>query len=216
MKENYWDKLSGTDEAASVYMLTYGEGPGCKTRLELGSFINDGESVLDVGCGPGWNFDHFMLHGPAISNYRGLDYSERFVRVANDRAKQVAKTSTGPFRLGDVREIAEPDESWDVVVMQDVLEHTNGYEGPVREALRVAKKRCIFTFWHLMADKEEDNPVNDDGDDGWGAWYSGPKWEKFLDSLDLHWVHHQFNYPENRVRDFYIVDKEAQHGISSV
>jgi ubiquinone/menaquinone biosynthesis C-methylase UbiE len=41
-------------------------------------------------------------------------------------------------------------DEYDVVIMQDALEHTNGYEKPVREALRVAKKRAIFTFWHLL------------------------------------------------------------------
>lgn len=204
MSDNYWTKLMGDDEHAASYMATYGEGPGCETRHTLGSFIEDGETVLDVGCGPGWNFDHFMQHGPAISRYKGTDYSERFVRVANDRAMQITQTSSGPFEVGDVRKINEPDESWDVVVMQDVLEHTNGYEKPVKEALRVAKKRVIVTFWHLT---ENDNHINNDGDDGWGAWYSRPKWEDFLDSLELNWLHHQIT--DNKPRDFYIVDKEG-------
>lgn len=203
---NFWDELLGDDEHAASYMMTYGEGPGCDTRHTLGSFINNGESVLDVGCGPGWNFDHFMQFGPAISNYKGLDYSERFVRVANDRAMQIAKTSSGPFAIGDVRDVREPDESWDVVVMQDVLEHTNGYEKPVAEALRVAKKRAIFTFWHLT---ENDDHTNDDGNDGYGAWYSRPKWEAFLDTLGYSWFHHQIT--DNKPRDFYVVDKEEKH-----
>jgi hypothetical protein len=87
--------------------------------------------------------------------------------------------------------------------MQDVLEHTNGYEVPVHEALRVAKKRAIFTFWHLT---ENDDHINDDGDDGWGAWYSRPKWEAFLDTLGLEWHHHQIF--DTKARDFYIVEKE--------
>jgi len=200
---NYWDELLETDDHAASYMETYGEGVGAKTRFELGKFINDGESVLDVGCGPGWNYDHFMQYGPKISRYLGLDYSERFVRVANQR-------NPGKYQLGDVRNLARQSrEEFDVVIMQDVLEHTNGYEKPVTEALRVARKRAIFTFWHLV---ENDEHINDDGNDGWGAWYEKGKWEKFLDSLDLHWLHHQFEFPENRQRDFYVVDKEMEHG----
>jgi len=205
---NFWDDLSGDDEHAAEYMLTYGEGPGCATRHALGSFINDGESVLDVGCGPGWNLDHFQQYGPNIDDYLGLDYSERFVRVANQRHAHVMP-ETELYRLGDVRDILQPSEFWDVVVMQDVLEHTNGYETPVKEALRVAKKRCIFTFWHLM-DKEEDNPINDDGNDGWGAWYSKPKWEAFLDTLGYNWLHHQIT--DTKARDFYIVEKGENRG----
>lgn len=196
---NFWDDLSGDDEHAAEYMLTYGEGPGCLTRMTLGSFINDGESVLDVGCGPGWNKDHFEQHGPEVT-YLGLDYSERFVRVANQR-------NPGSYAVGDVRNIHYGDNTWDVVVMQDVLEHTNGYEEPVREAVRVARKRAIFTFWHLT---ENDDHINDDGKDGWGAWYSRPKWEAFLDTLGYVWLHHQID-DGKKPRDFYVVDKEVNY-----
>lgn len=199
MSENFWDKLSGDDDSASVYMLTYGEGPGAETRHHLGSLIADGETVLDVGCGPGWNYDHFLEHGPDV-DYKGLDYSERFVRVANLR-------HPGKYALGDVRDIPEEDKTWDVVIMQDVLEHTNGYEKPLTEALRVARRRVIVTFWHL-ADMDDPH-INDDGDDGWGAWYDKREWEKHLDSLDVHWLHDQIDC-NNRVRDFYVIDLEGQ------
>lgn len=200
---NYWDKLSGDDEHAATYMLTYGEGPGSPLRHFIGGVINDGETVLDVGCGPGWNFDHFMEHGPDVT-YRGLDYSERFVRVANERAK--AMFGDEPFALGDVRDIQQPESSWDVVLLQDVLEHTNGYEKPITDALRIARKKVIITFWHLT---ENDDHINDDGDDGWGAWYSQPKLEAFLDSLNVHWLHDELPR-QNAKHDIYILDKEIQ------
>lgn len=198
MTYNFWDNLMDSDEVAGEYMKSYGEGPGAETRHTLGKFINDGESVLDVGCGPGHNYEHFKTFGPDVK-YKGLDYAIRFIR-ANKK-----KYPEAEFELGDVRDIKEPDSSWDVVVFQDVLEHTNGYEKPMQEGLRVAKKRVIVAFWHLM-DKEEDNPINDDGNDGWGAWYSREKWEKYLDTLGYTWLHHQIY--DNKPRDFYIIDKE--------
>lgn len=213
---NYWDDLSATDENAASYMLTYGEGPGCDTRLTIGSFINEGESVLDVGCGPGWNFDHFREYGPRIGRYLGLDYSERFVRVANERflqtygngaSRRMNDQQTFPFKKGDVRNIQQPDKSWDVVLLQDVLEHTNGYEIPVKEAIRVACKRVIITFWHLI---EAGEHINDDGKDGWGAWYERGKWEKFLDDLKVNWLHTESAPEANRQHDFYIIDLEKK------
>lgn len=197
---NYWDKLMGDDEHAATYMVSYNEGPGSPLRHKIGSYLNPEEWVLDVGCGPGHNFDHFLQYGPSVY-YRGMDYSERFVRVANERVKPLKI-----FKLGDVRKIPEPDGSFDVVIFQDVLEHTNGYKIPLKEALRVARKRIIVTFWHLM-DKEEDNPINDDGDDGWGAWYSKPKWEKYLDSLKLKWTHETIPRKGDK-HDIYVIDLE--------
>jgi ubiquinone/menaquinone biosynthesis C-methylase UbiE len=206
---NFWDELMEDEEHASTYMLTYGEGPGCETRLTIGSFINFGESVLDVGCGPGWNLDHFQEFGPEIRAYRGLDYSELMVKVANQR-HYVNGQQQSRFRKGDARKLKEGDRSWDVVILQDCLEHTNGYEKPVREALRVAKKRVIISFWHL---EDTDNPhINDDGNDGWGAWYDKQEWERFLNSLDYSWFDLESSPEANRPHLFYIIDKQEQHG----
>lgn len=203
---NFWDNLTGTDESAATYMMTYGEGPGSETRHMLSNLINIGESVLDVGCGPGWNMEHFAEYGPRIERYKGVDYSERFVRVANDRRKQKFPPSYAmPFELQDCRELKEPDGSWDVVLLQDVVEHTNGFEKPITEALRVARKRVIVVFWHLT---ENDDHINDDGDDGYGAWYSRPSVEEFLNSLEYDWTHTETPEGANRHHDYFVIDKE--------
>lgn len=215
MTDNYWDKHMGTDSGAATYMHQYGEGAGSETRRILGGFINDGESVLDEGCGPGWNYDHFQKYGPKISEYKGRDYSERFIRVANRRT--LARYGESPFELGDCRNITEPDGSWDVVLLQDVLEHTSGYEQTMAEALRVAKKRIIVTFWRGQmldgyANDSGTSHVRDDGDDGWCGEYSRIEWEKYLDTLGYHWLETQSPPGSNRWHIFYIIDKQVQHG----
>lgn len=196
---NFWDSLIGSPESASVYMESYGEGVGSDTRITLSGFINEGESVLDVGCGPGWNLEHFKKFGPKIGDYKGIDYSEYMIIGA------LSKYPDANFEVGDCRKLEETDASWDVVILQDVLEHTNGYEKPVKEALRVASKRVIVTFWHLM---ENDEHINDDGNDGWGAWYERGKWEKFLDTLGYTWLHTESAPEANRQHDFFFIDKE--------
>lgn len=205
---NYWDLHMGTDEGAASYQLTYGEGPGCETRLTIGAFINDGDTVLDVGCGAGFNYDHFRDYGPRVKSYLGIDYSPRFVRVANQR-------NPDRYKIGDVRDFGEPDNSWDVVIMQDVLEHTSGYEKPMEEALRVSVKRIIVTFWRgqMRDDFENDdgeNHIRDDGNDGFCGEYSRIAWENYLDSLDLHWMDTQTS--DNRWHRYYTIDKEEKHG----
>jgi len=201
---NYWDMLMTTDEGAATYMESYGEGIGFETRHFIGSLLKDEQTVLDVGCGPGWNFDHLLKYGPAVY-YRGMDYSERFVRVASERVKPMKI-----FKVGDARHISELDESFDVVILQDCLEHTNGYEKPVNEALRVAKKRVIISFWHLEGNVGTEH-INDDGNDGWGAWYDKTKWEMFLNGLLYKWWYKELS-PEGKTHkwDFYIIEKELK------
>jgi len=207
MNDNFWDKEMGDDEHAATYMDSYGEGPGSETRLTIGSFINDNETVLDVGCGPGWNLEHFLRHGPKILNYKGVDYSQRFIRVCKNRYG-----GKGLFELQDARHLKEPDGSWDVVLLQDVLDHTPGYKEPVTEALRVARKRVIISFWRgVMRDDFEDrheDVIRDDGNDGWTGEYSRDLWEKWLDSLGYYWHETQSSLEANRWHRFYIIDKE--------
>lgn len=209
---NFWDELMGSDEGAAQYMETYGEGPGCETRQIIGSFINPGERVLDVGCGPGWNWDHFLAYGPLVE-YKGIDYSERFVRVANQR--QLAKmrlsavqTLQHPFEVGDCRNIPAADNSWDVVILQDVLEHTNGYEQPITEALRVARRRVIITFWKPFRKPGEGHQINDDGNDGYGSNYEQGPFEQFLDDTGYAWMDTETSPAANRWHKYYVIDKE--------
>ena len=206
LDNNYWTNLMGTDENAGDYMYTYGEGPGCETRMIIGSFINEGESVLDSGCGPAWNYDHFKEYGPDV-HYVGIDLSPRFVRVANRRIHE--KYGRTPIQLGDVRDLRFPKDDFDVVILQDILEHTNTYEKPVTEALRVAKKRVIVCFWRDMENVV--TKVNDDtdkGTDGYGADINKNDWEDFLDSLKLFWIHTETSPKANRQHTYYIIDKE--------
>src|SRR4051812_5075669 len=116
MNGNYWDDLMGSDEGAANYMASYGEGPGCATRLLLGKFVENGESVLDVGVGPGWNLDHFLEYGPEIARYRGTDYSPRFIKVCNQRLNELKQKfgenllpGGAEYVLGDVRKLVEAD-----------------------------------------------------------------------------------------------------------
>lgn len=202
MALNFWDKLIGNVEDAAMYMESYGEGVGSDTRKIITDFINDGESVLDVGCGPGWNYEHFQQFGPKVSRYKGLDYSKMMIEGAK------SKYPEAQFMVGDCRKLKEKSKTWDVVILQDVLEHTNGYRKPVKEALRVAKKRVIITFWKPFRDDGTGDQINEDGDDGWGANYTRGPWEKFLNDTGYFWTETETPEGANRHHYYFIIDKE--------
>jgi SAM-dependent methyltransferase len=81
--------------------------------------------LLDVGCGTGWIADHF-------ARYTGLDGSPEAVAAAHERGRDV--------QLHDVREpLPFADESFDGVVLKDLLEHVPDPVAVVREVRRVLR-----------------------------------------------------------------------------
>jgi SAM-dependent methyltransferase len=81
--------------------------------------------LLDLGCGTGWLSEHF-------SGYTGVDGSAEAVAIATGLGRNV--------RAGNVDEpLSFDDQSFDAVVMKDLLEHVEDPVALVREAYRVLR-----------------------------------------------------------------------------
>jgi len=81
--------------------------------------------LLDVGCGSGWLADHF-------ADYTGVDGSPDAVKRAQAQSRNVT--------LGDIEQpLPYDDESFDAVVLKDVLEHVADPVAVVREVRRVLR-----------------------------------------------------------------------------
>lgn len=81
--------------------------------------------VLDVGCGTAWLARHF-------AHYTGIDSSPEAVAAATQRGVRVVQ--------GDVSgRLPFDDDSFDGVVMKDLLEHVPDPVATVREARRVLR-----------------------------------------------------------------------------
>ena len=81
--------------------------------------------LLDVGCGSAWLGDHF-------ESYTGVDVSAEAVAAARARGLEALLIESGtalPFA----------DESFDGVVLKDVLEHVGDPVALVREVRRVLR-----------------------------------------------------------------------------
>jgi SAM-dependent methyltransferase len=82
--------------------------------------------LLDVGCGGAWLGEHF-------ERYTGVDVSAEAVEAARARGRDALQVEPGgplPFE----------DESFDGVVMKDVLEHVSDPVALVEEVRRVLRR----------------------------------------------------------------------------
>jgi 2-polyprenyl-3-methyl-5-hydroxy-6-metoxy-1,4-benzoquinol methylase len=101
--------------------LTWHEKPGYWG--DVVRHFPPGTRLLDVGCGGAWLGEHF-------ARYTGVDVSVEAIEAARARgltALKIAPDGTLPFE----------DESFEGVVMKDVLEHVDDPVALVREVRRV-------------------------------------------------------------------------------
>lgn len=86
-------------------------------------------SILDIGCGSGIFAKEMLDQGYAV---KGIDFAETAVKRALQRGVNAV--------VGDLDQgIAEPDESYDVVVASDIMEHVYDPMFVLQETYRVLK-----------------------------------------------------------------------------
>ena len=109
------------------YSCAYFERPGQsldeaqtakKRHIAAKLLLNDGVSVLDIGCGFGGMA--LYLAGVADARVTGVTLSEDQFGVATSRAQQAGLTSRVEFRLQDYRDVRE---TFDRIVSVGMFEH---------------------------------------------------------------------------------------------
>lgn len=128
----------GYDEAdIEAVPRTYSLGLGCGNPVALAS-LREGETVLDLGCGGG--FDCFLAAqrvGPS-GHVIGVDMTPEMVEQARDNAKTMAASSV-EFRLGEIEHLPVADASVDVIISNCVINLSPVKSDVFREAFRVLK-----------------------------------------------------------------------------
>jgi cyclopropane fatty-acyl-phospholipid synthase-like methyltransferase len=107
--------------------------------------VNEGMTILDVGCGRGEILRHCANLG---ANAYGIDYAEVAVRMSQRvirsfDSKARAKTAV---MQADAKRLPFPDEAFDRVLMFDVVEHLHPWElhAALVEVHRVLKRDGRF------------------------------------------------------------------------
>jgi ubiquinone/menaquinone biosynthesis C-methylase UbiE len=90
--------------------------------------------VLDVGCGAGSQSRFWLERG---HHYWGLDINEPLIQLARRRAE--IEQLTASFDVGTATALPWADESMDVCLLPELLEHVEDWESCVKEAIRVLR-----------------------------------------------------------------------------
>jgi len=99
--------------------------------------IFSGKTVLDMGCGAAGKSLYYLSIG--AEKVVGVDVVERYKAEAEGFARQLGVEDRFAFILGDALRLPLEDNAFDVVVMNDFMEHIRDPEGALKEALRVLK-----------------------------------------------------------------------------
>ncbi|MGA7933746.1 MAG: class I SAM-dependent methyltransferase [Kovacikia sp.] len=139
LQPGYWDQIWEQEGTT-----TWRRYPGCFGRIcwAVGHF----NEVLELGCGAGLLARRLLDFGNAVT---GLDISEAAIAHLPPEIKGVVAT---------LPEIPLPDDSFDVVVATETLEHIEDYQACVAETVRVLRPggRAYFAVPNNCLGPDED------------------------------------------------------------
>jgi arsenite methyltransferase len=112
-------------------------GLGCGNPLQYAQ-VKAGETVLDLGCGAG--FDCFLASREVGNEGHviGVDMTPKMLDKARANATKVECTNT-EFRLGEIEHLPVADDSVDVIISNCVVNLSPDKPQVFREAFRVLK-----------------------------------------------------------------------------
>lgn len=129
-------------ERLATYLRGPRVGPDHPSRHFAASLVRRGETILDVGCGAGVNYEVLAAHGRA-DGYVGVDPSEPSIEIARGLYPGVE------FYVGDAARLVSQwgPERFDVVLVRHVLEHLPDFEPAMEQAIAVARRLAVFVFF---------------------------------------------------------------------
>lgn len=108
-----------------------------KYALDAIANLKSKSKVLEIGCGGG-GFIASIKNYRADLNCFGIDIGNKAIKYAGKKFKSVT------YKVGDIYNINFPKNSFDAVIIEDVLEHLEDPNLAVKEISRVLKPNGIF------------------------------------------------------------------------
>jgi SAM-dependent methyltransferase len=127
------------DDELSRVVEQFNASPGAterRRRIAAALDLQPGESILDVGSGPGNQVCELSpIVGPAGS-VQGIDPAESAIAIAGRRCSALSNVH---FQAGDAGELPFDDDTFDAVMSSQVFEYLDDVAGGLREIYRVLK-----------------------------------------------------------------------------
>ena len=101
--------------------------------------LRPGESVLDVGSGPGFLAAEMASEVGPTGRVSGADISEAMLSMARMHCAKLSSTALVDFQVGDATKLPFPDETFNAAVSTQVYEYVADVDAAIREVKRVLK-----------------------------------------------------------------------------
>jgi 2-polyprenyl-6-hydroxyphenyl methylase/3-demethylubiquinone-9 3-methyltransferase len=126
--------------------------------------------IVDIGCGGG---SQSMLWAEKGHRVRGIDVNQRLLDLA--RARSADRKLEISFAVGTAASLPWPDQSADVCILPELLEHVVEWHACLSEAARVLRPGGVLflttTNWICPIQQEFNLPLY--------SWYPGPLKRRF-------------------------------------
>ena len=125
--------------------------------------IQPGETVIDIGCGSGFDCIIAAGHVGDDGHVIGVDMTQEMLDKADENRRLVGLANV-EFRSGYAEELPVEDEWADVVISNGVINLCPDKDGAFREALRVLKRGGRLMLSDVIAYKPVPQSAKEDID----------------------------------------------------